>query len=137
MLFGDFKRFIYALSDCNGRNNDDKLGKAVTLMQLKNRLGVNLSLSGTSLHLHTEGKTRLAVIIENIVRHRQVVSSLNLVHILKQRCGGNVDLIPNAQVEQALLVHRDFKGRGQLLLTFEQINDRIHRVGLKLLVFKL
>ena len=138
MFFGDFQRLIYALSDRNRRNNNDELGKAVPLMQFKNRLGINVGFAGAGLHFYAEGKTRSTVLVGNIVRHRQIVSALNLVHIFKQRRGGNINFVSHSQtVKQALLIGRYFKGGGKLLLPFEQINNRIHRVGLKLLILKL
>ncbi|MPM08125.1 hypothetical protein SDC9_54437 [bioreactor metagenome] len=54
MLLCDFKGFIHALADRNGRNDDNELRKAVLPVQLKDRFGIDVGLTRASLHLDTE-----------------------------------------------------------------------------------
>ena len=51
MLLGDLQGLIHTLPDGDGWNYDDELGKAVLLVQLKNRFGVNVGLARSCLHL--------------------------------------------------------------------------------------
>ena len=54
MLLCNLKRFIYALSNSNGRHNDDEFRKSVPAVQLKNRFRVYICLTGTGFHLDTK-----------------------------------------------------------------------------------
>lgn len=51
---GNFKGFIHALTNRHGRNNNNKLGKAVALVQLKDAFRVDISLAGTCFHLNAK-----------------------------------------------------------------------------------
>ena len=46
--------FIDALADGNGRNDDNKLAPAVTLVQFKYRLDVDIGFSGSGFHFHVQ-----------------------------------------------------------------------------------
>ena len=78
MLLGDLQRLIHALPNGDGRHDDDKLGKAELLVQLKNRLGINVGLARPCLHLN--GK----LISHQVVCLWQIVPLLNCLHIGQQ-----------------------------------------------------
>ena len=54
MLRRHLESLIHALADGDARHDDDKLAPAVTPVQLKNRLYVNVGLARPRLHLHIE-----------------------------------------------------------------------------------
>ena len=54
MLLRDLKGFVDTLPDGHRRYHDNKFGKAVLAVQLKDGLGVNVGLTGAGFHLNTE-----------------------------------------------------------------------------------
>ena len=129
MLFGDFKGLVDTLPDGHRRHHDDKLGKPILAIQLKDGLGVNIGLAGAGFHLDTE----LAVLRR--CGQRQVVPLLDGVHI-----GGQCLLV---DVEGVALAHFREKGRLPLiyhgerafgfLLPGKQIHHSVDRLGLEVL----
>ena len=75
VLLGDLQGLIHALPNSDGRHDNDKLGKAELLVQLKNRLGVDVGFARPRLHLNGE------LIARQIVRLRQIVLLLDCPHI--------------------------------------------------------
>ena len=51
MILQHPETFGHALSDGDARHHDNELAPAVTLVQLKHRLDVNVSLASPGLHL--------------------------------------------------------------------------------------
>ena len=54
MLLRDLKGFVDAFPDGHRRHHDNKFGKAVLAVQLKDGLGVDISLAGAGFHLDAE-----------------------------------------------------------------------------------
>ena len=57
VLRGNLKGLLYALADCDGRNNYDKLAPTVTLVKLKHRFDINVGFTGTGFHFHVKRTT--------------------------------------------------------------------------------
>ena len=82
MVGGNFKGFFHALSDSDGRNNNNELTPAVFFIQLEHRLDINIGLTGTSLHFNI--KAAPAQIFHKIWRLFDVVLALYLLNIHQQ-----------------------------------------------------
>ena len=54
MLLSDLKGFVDTLPDGHRRHHDNKFGKAVLAVQLKDSLGVNVGLAGSGFHLNAK-----------------------------------------------------------------------------------
>ena len=129
MLLGDFKGLVDTLPDSHRRHHDNKLGKAVLAVQLKDGLGVNVGLAGAGFHLDTE----LAV-------HRrggqgQVIPLLDSVHIGGQCFLVNVEGVALAHLwnhGSLPLIHHG-EGAFGFLLAGKQIHHSVDRLGLKVL----
>ena len=133
MLLGDLQRLIHALSDGNRRDHDDKLGKTVLLMQLKNRLGVNVGLARSCLHLNGE------LISHQVIRLGQIVPLLNRPHIGQQRLSADMQDVSNTEfcLQDSLisaLLHAKSSGGSPLALK-EGVNS-VDGGGLEILLFE-
>lgn len=133
MLLGDLQGLIHALPYSDGRDYDDKLGKAVLFMQFKNRLGVNVGLARPRLHLN--GK----LISRQIVRLGQVIPLLNRPHIGPQRLFADTKSVSNTvfRLQDSListLLHA--KGSGGSPLSLKEGADGINGSGLEVLLLE-
>ena len=90
VLLGDLQGLIHTLPNGNGRHNDDELGKTELLVQLKNRLGVDVGFARSGLHLNGE------LIARQVVRFGQIVPLLDRVHIGQQLRTADLQSVPNA-----------------------------------------
>ena len=155
MLLRHLKGLFHALSDSNGRHNDDKLGKAVSLVQLKHRLDIDIGLSRTRFHFYikvnstqrarqslglADIRDRLYVldIVEKHTRRKfnAVVCKAYIIVVLEQR-GRRI------HIEQAHLCRllsdthiHCVLGSLHIGLTLEHIGYGVDRVRLILLYFK-
>ena len=82
MLLGHFKGLLNSLSDCDRRNNDDKLGETVSLVELEHRLDINVGLTRTGLHFHVE--INRTEVMGKGVRFFDICDRLNIFDVIKE-----------------------------------------------------
>lgn len=122
MVPGDLQGLVHTLADSHGRHNNDELGEAETLVQLKDGLSVDVGFPGPCLHFHAE------LFAFQIVRHGQGVAFLHSPHVGEH--GGAVN---EQGVADAVLVFQqgrtvaldDGESGGLLFLADEQIGHGI------------
>lgn len=132
MLLGDLKGLVNALSDGHRRHHNDKLGKPILAVQLKDGLGVNIGLAGAGFHLDTE------LTVSCRWSQGQVVSLLDGVHIGSQCLLVDVEGIALAHFREKGSLPLIYHGKGSFgfLLSSQQIYHGIDSLGLEVLGFE-
>ena len=82
MIRCHFKCFLYSFTDCNGRNYYDKFTPAISFVQLKHCLDINICLAGTGFHLNIQRAS--SQIFDQIGRKTNVILTLYSMNILQQ-----------------------------------------------------
>ena len=146
------ERLLHALADRHRRHDHDELAPAVALVQLHDRLDVDVGLAGPRLHLDVEVRSAgRGLTVLQLVREWEVAGPLHNVDVVQQLLRGQGDLgVPQARVRGCARLEQG-RGGGRLLLARvdpvgdpvvlrlarEDFDDGIDRVGLVLLDLEL
>ena len=148
VTFHRLKGLFHAFTDRDTRHHDNKLAPAVTLVQLKHGLDIDIGFAGTGFHLDI--KAAPAEVIHQRRRFLDVIRLLYLTDILQQLIVTQFDnlifiagVVFVVQIIKAeLLMLRIERTQIAVIcnsviipLTTEHLHNSIHRVGLILLDF--
>ena len=129
------KALVDALADRDAGDDNDKLGPAVALVELKHGLDVDIGLSGASLHLDIE--LHPAELVHQLIALRDIAVMLDFSDISEEIHAGCYRLIGKALSSKGKLIFvskvADIREPVMERLSLEDIHHGVNRVGLVLL----
>ena len=79
VVSGNFKGFLYALTNSNTRDNNDKFAPAVLLIQLEHRLDIHIGFTCTCFHFNI--KAASADILHQSIGKLYIIFRLDFINI--------------------------------------------------------
>ena len=135
MILHGLKALVDALADRDAGDDNDKLGPAVALVELKHGLDVDIGLSGASLHLDIE--LHPAELVHQLIALCDIAVMLDFSDISEEIHAGCYRLIGKALSSKGKLISApkvlDIREPVLERLSLEDIHHGINRVGLVLL----
>ena len=91
MVFGNLEGFLHPLTDSNARYYDNELCPAISFVEFKHRLDIDISLSCAGFHLNIECDT--PEVVAQCGGDIDIVGSLNGLQVIEQFWVGKAYLL--------------------------------------------